>query len=136
MSDTTTAPKRTDLDLERFRQRLMEEKTLAENVIAGTQSQAEPDDMNQAGTQGAELSSQDENHPADVATELQLREQDMALVQNARDILAQINNALARLDAGTYGISERSGEPIPVERLEAIPYATMTAHEQELQETV
>lgn len=38
--------------------------------------------------------------------------------------LAQINKALERIDQGTYGISEVSGKPIPVERLEAIPYAT------------
>lgn len=38
--------------------------------------------------------------------------------------LAQFDKALARIDAGTYGYSEVSGKPIPLERLEALPWAT------------
>jgi DnaK suppressor protein len=44
---------------------------------------------------------------------------------NALDVetLEQFVRALARIDAGTYGVSEVSGKAIPIERLEAIPYA-------------
>ena len=43
--------------------------------------------------------------------------------------LAAIDRALARLDAGTYGRSVRSGQPIPDERLEADPAAELTVQE-------
>ncbi|OLC27864.1 MAG: hypothetical protein AUG06_01520 [Actinobacteria bacterium 13_1_20CM_2_65_11] len=47
--------------------------------------------------------------------------------------LVQIDRALRRLDEGTYGVSEVSGKPIPVERLEAVPYATTLIDEQPLE---
>jgi RNA polymerase-binding transcription factor DksA len=43
--------------------------------------------------------------------------------------LAQIEKALARIADGSYGISEVSGKPIPVERLEVLPYATTLVDE-------
>lgn len=51
---------------------------------------------------------------------------DQATVQNARDLLAQVMHAQDRMKKGLYGICEITGEPIPVARLEALPYATMT----------
>ncbi len=51
------------------------------------------------------------------------RERDLALSAQARETIEEIDDALARMAAGTYGICEVSGEPIPRERLEAIPYA-------------
>lgn len=39
--------------------------------------------------------------------------------------LAQIDNALERIRQGTYGICEVTGKPIPLARLQALPYATM-----------
>ena len=45
--------------------------------------------------------------------------------------LGQIDRALARFDAGTYGISELSGEPIGFARLSAVPWARFTVAEQE-----
>ena len=124
---------RTDLDFDHFRTRLMEEKTLAEHAISGTKSQDE-DGMNDTGTNRAELSTGADNHPADLATDLQLREQDAALVVNAQAILGQIERAMEKLDDGTYGISDRSHQPIPKERLEAVPYANLTADEQSVVE--
>jgi DnaK suppressor protein len=46
-----------------------------------------------------------------------------------RQALARIRRALRRIEEGRYGISEVSGRPIPVDRLEAIPYATTLAEE-------
>ncbi|MEO1062354.1 MAG: TraR/DksA C4-type zinc finger protein [Actinomycetota bacterium] len=51
------------------------------------------------------------------------RERDLALSAQAQDTIAEIDAALERLAEGTYGICEASGEPIPEERLEAIPHA-------------
>jgi DnaK suppressor protein len=46
-----------------------------------------------------------------------------ASAARARDAIEDIDAALARMDAGTYGLCESCGIPIPVERLEAIPHA-------------
>jgi RNA polymerase-binding transcription factor DksA len=51
------------------------------------------------------------------------RERDLALSEQARRAVEEIDHALAKFDHGTYGICEVSGEPIPRERLEAIPWA-------------
>jgi len=57
------------------------------------------------------------------------RERDLALSAQARQTIADIELALARLAAGTYGYSVVSGKPIPRERLEAIPWATVLVEE-------
>lgn len=51
------------------------------------------------------------------------RERDLQLSAQARAAVDEIDHALAKFATGTYGICEASGEPIPQERLEAIPWA-------------
>lgn len=51
------------------------------------------------------------------------RERDLALSEQARRAVEEIDHALAKFARGTYGICEVSGDPIPKERLEAIPWA-------------
>ena len=51
------------------------------------------------------------------------RERDLALSAQARAAVEEIDEALNRLKLGTYGICEVSGQPIPRERLKAIPWA-------------
>lgn len=51
------------------------------------------------------------------------RERDLALSAHAQAAVEQIDAALTRIDKGTYGICVVSGQPIPKERLEAIPWA-------------
>ena len=51
------------------------------------------------------------------------RERDLALSSYARNAVEEIDEALARVKAGTYGMCVTSGKPIPKERLEAIPWA-------------
>jgi len=63
------------------------------------------------------------NHPAQDATEVFLRERNIALNNNAEEIIAQIDSALERMDNGTYGQCARCGQMIAPERLEALPYA-------------
>jgi DnaK suppressor protein len=43
--------------------------------------------------------------------------------ERAHRLLEEVDDALARIDAGRYGVSEKSGEPIPFERLKAVPWA-------------
>lgn len=53
-------------------------------------------------------------------------EMENATIQNARDMLSQVMHAQDRMEKGLYGICEVTGDPIPVARLEALPYATTT----------
>jgi DnaK suppressor protein len=53
------------------------------------------------------------------------RERTMSLAQNARATVVEIDQALARMDAGSYGLCDRCGQAIPVERLEARPRAAL-----------
>ena len=72
----------------------------------------------------------DEGDEAKVVTDL-----DPILAENDldRDTLGKIDRALRRIEEGTYGISEVSGKPNPIERLEAVPWATTLVDEQPLE---
>ena len=73
---------------------------------------------------GLELSDYD-NHPADAASETFERTKNYALDENFRDIIESIDEALRKIEDGTYGLCDRCNQPISVERLKAIPYATL-----------
>ncbi len=51
------------------------------------------------------------------------RERTMSLARNARQTIIQVDRALERMDAGTYGECVSCGQPIALERLEALPQA-------------
>ena len=53
------------------------------------------------------------------------RERDLLLSAQARAAVEEIDRALAKMDAGTYGVCERCGHPIPKARLKALPYAAL-----------
>ena len=82
------------------------------------------------------LQEESENHPdlADRASS----ETDRAIELRARDrqrkLVAKIDEALARIDDGTYGFCEETGEPISLRRLEARPIATLSVEAQERHE--
>ncbi|MGE3954372.1 MAG: TraR/DksA family transcriptional regulator [Parachlamydiales bacterium] len=70
-------------------------------------------------------------HQADEGTEDFDRRINIELTSMEADTLRQVDRALEKLKEGTYGICDVSGEEIPLKRLEAIPYATMTRDAQE-----
>jgi RNA polymerase-binding transcription factor DksA len=70
----------------------------------------------------SELSDYDQ-HPADTASETFEREKDLSILEQLEAELEELQAALARVDDGTYGIDEATGEPIDPERLEALPAA-------------
>src|SRR6266851_1451907 len=84
----------------------------------------------------AHLQAENENHPdlADRASS----ETDRAIELRARDrqrkLIAKIEAALQRLEDGTYGYCEETGEPISLKRLEARPIATLSVEAQERHE--
>ena len=62
---------------------------------------------------------------ADTGAKTFEREQELALTQNSRELLAQNERAMARIVAGTYGVCESCGEAIGKARLQAFPRATL-----------
>ena len=62
---------------------------------------------------------------ADAGSKTFEREQELSIVGNRLDLLTQIQRAVARIDAGTYGQCESCGNPIPKARLRAFPMATL-----------
>ena len=65
------------------------------------------------------------------AQELDALEVDGNLVVRDLDRLQRVERALKKIDDGTYGVSDLSGQPIPRERLEAVPEAVLTMTEEE-----
>lgn len=111
-----------------FKQVLLDEKTRLETE---REQYAGPDrDDTEEGAAG-ELSSNDPNDPADEATNLFDRDRDQAAIENMDRMLAKVNRALAKIDEGTYGLSDIDGTPIPEARLEALPYANITVDQAE-----
>ena len=82
------------------------------------------------------LQSESENHP-DIADRAS-SETDRAIELRARDrqrkLISKIESAVARIDDGTYGFCEDTGEPISLKRLEARPIATLSLEAQERHE--
>ncbi len=66
----------------------------------------------------------DPGDAADVAEEQVERTTRNTLTAGERAQLAQVNRALSKLADGSYGLSDLTGEPIPLARLEALPWAT------------
>ncbi|HET7014024.1 MAG TPA: TraR/DksA family transcriptional regulator [Streptosporangiaceae bacterium] len=62
---------------------------------------------------------------ADIGAKAYEREHELLLTYNARELLAQTERAIARIESGTYGSCESCGEPIGKARLQAFPRATL-----------
>jgi YteA family regulatory protein len=108
------------IDTNRFRELLLDERRRVTAAIENLHED-HPGSMNDETGEDAVY----DNHLADVATETYDRELDYTLEENAEHVLADIDAALKRIDDGTYGICTNCGRPIPEERLEARPYATL-----------
>jgi len=107
-------------ELDELRQRLEAERaelqvqltTIEETSFATSQSDL-----------SGEVSFDEEN--ADAGTFTFERERDLSIENNVRDLMGKIDRALARMEAGTYGICSRCGKPIEKARLKALPYADL-----------
>jgi DnaK suppressor protein len=96
------------MDPERARERLMDERARIERELERLGSSQASDEPKDTGDQ---------------ANELEQTDTENALRDDLRRTLEAIERAEGRLDEGTYGVSVVSGDPIPDERLEAIPWA-------------
>jgi RNA polymerase-binding protein DksA len=110
------------LNVDKFKKLLHKERDrLVSERHATTQEELES---------GLELSDYD-NHPADAASETFERTKNYALDENFREIIDSIDEALRKIEDGTYGTCDRCAQPIKVDRLKAIPYATLCIQCQE-----
>lgn len=73
-------------------------------------------------------------HQADQGTDDIDRTISLEVTSGEYQILRQIERALEKIDENTYGICDVTGGEIPIARLEAVPYATMTVKAQEQME--
>src|SRR5260221_11628312 len=104
--------------LEAARTRLEEKRRAAQDLVSGTPEEAVQ-----------ELATYDQ-HLADQGTETFERERDLSVLQRVEAQLREVDDALARLDAGTYGRCEICGKEIGEARLEAMPAARYCLEDQ------
>jgi len=108
------------VDPEAARARLQAEQERVEGLISELREEfAEPESVD-----GSELSD-----PADAGTETFEREKDLAILEQLEAELAELHAAMERVDTGTYGIDEVTGEPIDPARLDALPTARTNVHD-------
>jgi DnaK suppressor protein len=109
------------LQLEYFRQKLLRWRTELLREADGTLAS-----LSQGGIHEADITDR-----ASVETDraLELRTRD-----RARKLISKIDQALVRIEVGTYGFCEETDEPIGIKRLEARPIATMSIEAQERHE--
>jgi len=100
-----------------FRHKLLDwRKTLAEEFRQTVENMR---------SSGRDVTDEAEHATREAETSLELRAQ-----ERYRKLLAKIDQALRRVDDGTYGYCEETGEPIGIERLEARPIATLSVEAQ------
>ncbi len=110
-----------ELQVEYFRQKLLNWKKSLVNQSEGTL-----EDLRQGG-----LNQPDDIDRASLETDKAL---DLRTKDRARKLISKIDDALSRIENGSYGFCEETGEPIGLERLEARPVATLSIEAQERHE--
>ncbi len=106
------------IDLAVMRKRLEEKQAeIQQHIATLTGSPAPPEDPIQA--------SYDVEEREEEAVDIEETDVDQAILDNEKTLLAEVQQALARIDNGTYGICSNCGQLIPEKRLEAIPWATL-----------
>ena len=118
--------RRTDIDFEEFRKMLLTKRDQLLGTVRREHSGAIEEMEDVTDNELAPQYSFDPADDADAAAATYDVERYQAFEANERQLLEQVNAALARIDDGTYGLDEVTGEPIPVARLRVIPWATMT----------
>ena len=117
------------VDTERFRTLLLEERQRVVDAIDNIHTE----NPGSLGDETDEPLFQD-NHIGDVATATFDREMASTLEDNSNHVLGEIDGALARIEAGTFGTCEACGKPIDEERLQALPWATLCIEDKRKQE--
>lgn len=108
--------RREDLDIEYFKNLLLKEKERLEKEIAEVSQELDT------------IAAEDAIDDAEDMAELEVdNDRDNAVLARLKQELADVEAALKKVAEGTYGFDEKTGEPIPKERLEAYPAARTVA---------
>ncbi len=108
-------------DIAKFKKRLLDLRAQVTKTYQGTAAEVKTPDQATGYSQ----------HQADQGTDDFDRTINMELTEKEFGILRQIDRALEKIEENTYGICDISGDEIPLARLEAVPYATMTVKAQD-----
>ena len=111
-------------DIEKFRKRLLEMRQQFSQLVKHVNDEVKNPDESKGYSQ----------HQADEGTDDFYRNVSLQVSDEEYKVLRQIDRALEKIDEETYGVCDISNEEIPLARLEAIPYATMTVKAQEMLE--
>ncbi|MBP7074638.1 MAG: TraR/DksA family transcriptional regulator [Rhabdochlamydiaceae bacterium] len=111
-------------DIEKFRKRLLELRSHFSQIVKHVNEEVKTPEESKGYSQ----------HQADEGTDDFYRNVNLQVSDEEYKVLRQIDRALEKIDENTYGICDISNEEIPIARLEAIPYATMTVKAQEMLE--
>jgi DnaK suppressor protein len=108
-------------DILKFKKRLEEMRAQLTHSLKGLTAEVQTPDEATGYSQ----------HQADQGTDDFDRTISLEVTTKEFSLLRQIDRALEKIDENTYGICDVTGEDIPLARLEAVPYATMTVKAQE-----
>jgi RNA polymerase-binding transcription factor len=122
MSSSAKAVKVTKKESEKYRRALIEKKEAISQEMLKNKD---------AGQENAEEITQD---IADKASSSYTKEFLFSLSDGERVLLQQIDQSLARIDEGTYGLCTHCGNPVPEKRLEAVPWTPYCVECMELAE--
>ena len=120
MRGTAVARKLAKTTVERFKRRLEEERERLEEQIEDYERELEEARL----TESSSDRSPDPGNAEASSMKLEYAKE-LSIEQNSIDLLSKVSRALDRVNAGTYGICESCGQPIPVERLDVLPYITL-----------
>jgi DnaK suppressor protein len=108
-------------EIAHFKNRLLELQEQISQALKGTTQEVVEPDQSKGYSQ----------HQADEGTDDFVKSINLEVSNKEMNLLRQIDRALEKIEEGTYGICDLTGEEIPLKRLEAIPYACMTVKAQE-----
>jgi RNA polymerase-binding protein DksA len=109
----------TKAEMQSYRRRLLALK----KRLGGDLSALEEEALHPVGGEASGGLSDVPVHPADLGTDNFEEELALELLENEDHLLTEIDDALERIEQGTFGRCENCGQPISRERLEAVPYA-------------
>src|SRR4030081_306641 len=109
------------IDTQRFRTELLEERERVQSAIANLR-ESHPGSLDD---EVEEISAGSDNHIGESATATLGREIDYTLGENSGQVLAEIENALKRIEEGKYGPCVVCGKDIAPDRLDAHPWASL-----------
>jgi DnaK suppressor protein len=109
----------TRAEIDHYRRRLLKLK----RRLGADLSELEEETLRPVGGEASGGMSDVPVHPADLGNDEYEEEINLTLLENEAQVLAEVNDALARIESGTFGRCENCGREISKERLEALPYA-------------